>query len=149
MISYIGSRQNRAPWWTDEDWQRAQHTNNEVLPHYHKAEVEADEYLTAMARKRRGSGDQKFQSIILRPGALTDSPPTGKVTLGKTRSFGRIPRADVAAVASTLLDQNDTRGWYDLLQGQEPISVAIERVVNLGLDCFEGEDIDRIYNKAH
>ncbi|KAL9106800.1 MAG: hypothetical protein Q9227_008222 [Pyrenula ochraceoflavens] len=147
MVSYVGSRRSRAPWWTDEDWTRAQHVNNDVLPHYYKAKVEADEYLTAMARRRRENGDHRFQSIVLRPGSLTDTPATGKVNMGKTPSSGSISRADVAAVAAALLERDDTRGWFDLLGGEEPIPSAIEKVVESGIDCLEGEDVDRIYGK--
>jgi hypothetical protein len=60
MVSYIASRKNRPPWWSDEDWQAAQRVNTEVLPHYFKAKVEADEHLAALAKKRRDSGDIKF-----------------------------------------------------------------------------------------
>jgi hypothetical protein len=58
------------------------------LPAYHKAKVEADEHLEALAKKRADSGDNEFQAINLRPGTLTDAPATGKVMLGKTPSRG-------------------------------------------------------------
>lgn len=148
MVSYVGSRRNRAPWWTDEDWEQSLHVNNNVLPHYFKAKVEADEYLTALAKQRHDRGDKKFQSIVLRPGSLSDSPASGKVHLGKTKSRGSIPRADVAAVAAALLERDDTRGWLDLLEGETPVSTAVENVVKSGIDCVEGEDLERIYAKT-
>lgn len=148
MVSYIGSRRNRPPWWSDEDWGHSQHTNHTVLPHYFKAKVEADEYLTALAKQRHDRGDEKFQSIILRPGRLTDDPPSGKIDLGKIRSSGSVTRADVAAVTAALLERDDTQGWLDLLGGETPIAAAIDDVVRSGIDCIEGEDLGRIYDKA-
>lgn len=148
MVSYIGSRKSRAPWWSDEDWNAAQHVNNEVLPHYFKAKVEADEHLAALAKKRRDSGDSKFQAINLRPGSLTDSKATGKVNLGKTAARGTIPRADVAAVAAALLERNDTSGWYDLLEGSDDIEEAVDHLVKAKHDGIEGEDLQRIYSRT-
>ncbi len=148
MVSYIGSRKGRAPWWSDEDWKSAQHVNNEVLPHYFKAKVEADEHLAALAKKRKENDDVKFQAINLRPGSLTDSQATGKVKLGQTASRGGVPRADVAAVAAALLERNDTDGWYDLLEGPDDIESAIEELVKNKHDGMEGEDLQRIYSRA-
>lgn len=88
MVSYIASRKNYPPWWTDEDKKAADHVNQDVLPHYFQAKVEADEHLEALAKKRLDSGDKAFQAINLRPGTLTDKPGTGKVLLGKTPSRG-------------------------------------------------------------
>lgn len=122
--------------------------NAEVLPHYFKAKVEADEHLAAVAKKRRDNGDNKFQAINLRPGTLTDSPPTRKVKLGKTPSRGSVPRADVAAVAAALLDRSDTNGWYDLLEGPDEIDVAIDQLVKEKHDGIAGEDLQRIYSRA-
>lgn len=148
MVSYIGSRRTRAPWWSDQDWEKSQHVNNTVLPHYFKAKVDADEYLTALTKQRHDQGDRKFQSIILRPGTLTDAPPTGTIHLGKTKSSGSVSRADVAAVAAALLERDDTQGWLDLLAGELSVASAIDSVVNSRIDCIEGEDLDRIYNKV-
>ena len=148
MVSYIASRRNKAPWWSDEDWKAAQHVNAEVLPHYFKAKVEADEHLAALAKRRRDNGDTNFQAIDLRPGTLTDSEPTGKVKLGQTSSRGSIPRADVAAVAAALLERSDTNGWYDVLEGPDEIAAAIEQVVRDKHDGIAGEDLQRIYSRV-
>lgn len=144
MVSYIASRKSRAPWWNEEDWKVAQHVNENVLPSYAKAKIEADEHLAAMTKKRM-DGDQSFQAINLRPGTLTDEPGTGKVKLGKTSSRGKVARADVAAVAVALLDRDDTRGWYDLLQGDDDITSAIDELVQSGHNGQEGEDMEMIY----
>lgn len=140
MVSYIGSRRSRPSWWNDDEWAAAQHVNNNVLPHYFEAKVAADEYQTSLAKKRRDDGDDKFQSIILRPGSLIDDQATGKVKLGHTTSRGKITRADVAAVTVALLERDDTRGWFDLLQGEQGISEAVDHIVKEGIDCVEGED---------
>ncbi|EXJ91479.1 hypothetical protein A1O3_00027 [Capronia epimyces CBS 606.96] len=148
MVSYIASRRGYPPWWTEEDRKSADHVNHKVLPHYFQAKVEADEHLEALAQKRRDGGDKVFQAINLRPGSLTDTPGTGRVTLGKTSARGNVPRADVAAVAAALLSRNDTRGWFDLLEGEVPIDEAIDQLVQNGHDGLEGEDLQRIHARA-
>ena len=145
MVSYIASRRNRAPWWTDEDWEAAQNVNNKVLPAYFAAKVEADEHLLAASKKRMDGGDSTFQMINLRPGTLSDDPSTGKVKMGATPSRGKIGREDVAKVAVALMDRDDTRGYFDLLQGEDDVGLAIDKVVKEGHDGSEGEDMERIY----
>ena len=143
LISYIGSRRSRAPWWSDEDWATCQKGNTKFLPHYHKAKVEADECLTALATKRGND----FQAIVLRPGTLTDEQATGKVLLGKTPVGGRVSRADVADVAVRMLATDGIRGWFDLLNGDEPVEAAVTRVVKEGFNGVEGEDIGAMMEK--
>ncbi len=145
MVSYIASRKGYPPWWSEEDKKAADHVNNEVLHNYYLAKVEADEHLEALAKKRWDSGDETFQAINLRPGTLTDTPGTGKVKLGKTSSRGSVPREDVAAVAAALLSRNDTRGWFDLLEGDQNIDDAVDEVVRSGHNGLEGEDLARIH----
>lgn len=145
MVSYISSRRNPAPWWSDADKAYAHKTNTESLPHYFKAKVAADEHLVALAHERAQKGDTTFQAINLRPGLLSDDPATGKVWLGKTSTQGKISRAEVAAVAAALLARDDTRGYYDLLEGDTPIEEAIEDLVKTGHDGLQGEDLERIY----
>lgn len=150
LVSHNGSRRNKPAWMTDADWASIQKVWAEVLPDYCRAKLEADEFMAAMAKKRgdqdreRGAGT-KFQSISLRPGPLSDEPASGKVLLGKTGMKGTVSREDVAAVADQLLARDDTRGWYDLLSGDEPIDKAVERVVKDKVDAIEGEDLEKIY----
>jgi hypothetical protein len=144
LISYIGSRRHRAPWWSDADWAACQKVNTEVLPDYYAAKVEADECLTALAKKREGD----FQAVVLRPGSLTDEKPTGKVTLGRTKARGSVTRADVADVAVRLLEREGVSGWLDLLQGEEAVEKAVERVVREGVDCVEGEDVEGMVKRC-
>ncbi|KAJ9644287.1 uncharacterized protein PV06_05264 [Exophiala oligosperma] len=148
MVSYIASRKGYPPWWSEEDKKAADHVNNDVLHNYYLAKVEADEHLEALAKKRLDNGDKAFQAINLRPGTLSDSPGTGKVKMGQTPSRGSVPREDVAAVAAALLSRDDTRGWFDLLEGNDPINEAIESLVKSGLNGMEGEDLARIHGRA-
>jgi len=109
-----------------------------VLPDYFAAKVEADECLTALAKKREGD----FQAIVFRPGSLTDGEPTGKVTLGRTKARGNVTRGDVADVAVRLLEREGVSAWLDLLEGEEKVDGAVERVVGEGVNCVEGEDVE-------
>jgi len=148
MVSYIASRRGSPPWWTDADKKEAEHVNTTVLANYFKAKVEADEYLEALTQKRLDSGDTSFQTINLRPGTLTDSPGTGKVSLGKTTARGSVTRENVALVADALLARDDTRGWFDLLDGDDDIEDAIDKLVKSGHNGLEGEDMERIHALA-
>jgi nucleoside-diphosphate-sugar epimerase len=147
MVSYIASRRGRPAWWTDEDQASAEHVNTKVLPTYFAAKVEADEHLAALSKKRNDS-DKAFQGINLRPGTLTDKPSTGKVSLGKTSARGEVSRETVAKVAAALVERDDVRGWWDLLDGDEDIAAAVDRLANEGWDGIEGEDLGRIYGRA-
>jgi uncharacterized protein YbjT (DUF2867 family) len=63
---------------------------------------------------------------ILRPGRLTDDPPTGRVRLEESVPRGALPRADVAAVIATLLDTPGTAGrTLELVGGDTPIEEAV------------------------
>jgi len=106
------------------------------MPTYYKAKLAADEALTVL-------GEEKgFQYIILRPGGLTDDKETGKVSLGKTNAKGSVTRGDVAEVAARLLEAEGARGWFDLLNGDENVGEAVERVVKDGVNSIEGEDLE-------
>jgi len=139
MVSYLASRRSKPAWWSDAAWSSAVHTNEEVLPHYYRAKLAADLVLAAAA-KARGAG---FAAINLRPGTLADKPSSGKVELGKTKgSEGNVSRESVALVADSLLASEGVRtAWLDLLDGEEEIKTAVERVVRDGVDAMEGEEI--------
>jgi hypothetical protein len=113
--------------------------NSEVMPHYFKAKLAADEVLTVLGSERRAKDG--FQYISLRPGGLTDEKETGKVSLGKTSARGFVTRADVAEVAAQLLEVEGANGWVDLLGGDEDVGKAAQRVVKERVDSIEGEDI--------
>ena len=88
-----------------------------------------------------------MQPLCCGPGFLTDNEATGRVTLGRTAAKGQVTRADVVAVAAGLLGNEKAYGWYDLLEGDEEISTAVERVVRDKVDCVEGEDVDAMVSK--
>ncbi|MGB9013690.1 MAG: NAD(P)H-binding protein [Aeromicrobium sp.] len=67
---------------------------------------------------------------IIRPGALTDDPGTGRVEIGPSVDRGEVPRADVAAVLAAVLDDPRTIGqqWI-LVGGSSSIDDAINALV--------------------
>jgi uncharacterized protein YbjT (DUF2867 family) len=90
----------------------------EQIRPYYQAKGLADEALIA-------SG---LDFTIVRPGRLTDDPPTGKVDVAvELGRRGQIPRADVAAVLLACLINDDTVGrTFELLQGDTPIGQALQ-----------------------
>ncbi|KAA1397197.1 SDR family oxidoreductase [Aeromicrobium ginsengisoli] len=74
--------------------------------------------------------DSDLDWTIIRPGGLTDDPPTGLVELAETVERGQVPRADVAAVIVAALDEPATinRQW-ELVSGEHPIDDAIAGAV--------------------
>jgi uncharacterized protein YbjT (DUF2867 family) len=94
---------------------RADPDSDDVFQVYLRAKKAADEDL--MARDLRWT--------VVRPGRLTDDPPTGRVQVG-TLTRGAVPRADVAAVIAEVLRTDGTVGTaFDLLAGQEEIEAAL------------------------
>lgn len=143
MISYLGSRKNQPSWMPDDQWAGVVKTNTEILPTYAKAKMEADEYMTALAAVQKRGSKRPFQAINLRPGILTDEPATRKVELGITpKGRGSVTREDVAIVADSLLARADTEGWIDLVNGEEGVEQAVERVVREKIDAVVGEDVE-------
>ena len=143
LISHLGSRRNKPAWFSDEQWRFIEKFNKDVLPVYYGAKLDADEYLTALTALKSKKDGSPFQTILLRPGMLSDEPALGKVQLGKTKGAkGSVSREDVAKVADALLERDDTRGWFDLLGGDEEIEHAVKRVVSENVDAVDGEDVE-------
>jgi hypothetical protein len=143
MISYLGSRKNQPKWMPDDQWAGIVKMNTEILPTYAKAKQEADEYLTALAAVQKRDAKRAFQAINLRPGLLKDDPATRKVELGITpQGRGTVTREDVAIVADLLLARADTEGWIDLVNGEEGVEGAVERVAREKVDAVVGEDVE-------
>jgi hypothetical protein len=40
--------------------------------------------------------------------------------------------------------ETDAKGWFDLLEGDEPVEAAVERVVRERVDCIEGESLEEM-----
>ena len=66
-----------------------------------------------------------LDTVILRPGRLTDDPGTGRVTLAHGVDYGEVPRDDVAAVILALLDAGRTDEVVELVGGETPIADAV------------------------
>ena len=67
---------------------------------------------------------------IIRPGRLTDGPPTGLVALGPDVEPRQVPRADVAAVLAAVIDTGGGIGaQWDLVSGETPIDEAVRQSV--------------------
>ena len=133
VISYIGSRRAKAPWWSEEDWVATQEVNNGALKNYYPAKLAADECLASLYPK----GKTGQVGISLRPGSLLDEGGA-KVTLGKTGARGKVSRETVARVIAELL-ANDGVGscWLDLVEGEEEVESAVAGCVKEGVDCSE------------
>ena len=88
----------------------------EQMVPYLKAKAGADEAL-------RESG---LRYTVVRPGRLTDDPPTGGVRIGERLDRGEVTRADVAAVLAACLDTPATENTtFDLLGGDTPVEEAL------------------------
>ncbi|KAI0410041.1 NAD dependent epimerase/dehydratase [Xylaria palmicola] len=136
MISFITSRREKAPWWTEEMWREEKEVRLRQLARYYEAKVAADQVLYEESRKR----PRDFAAVCLRPGLLT-MEPAGGVALGRTPvSNGTSSRASVARLIALLLDNPDVKScWLDMLDGDEDPETAVKRCVDEGVDCIEGE----------
>ncbi|MCU1438295.1 MAG: NAD-dependent epimerase/dehydratase family protein [Naasia sp.] len=76
----------------------------------------------------RGSG---LDWTILRPGALTTAPGTGRIRIGDTVPRGAIPRDDVAALVVAVLDEPRSIGrQWEAVGGDAPIGEAVLAAVS-------------------
>ena len=92
---------------------------DDVFRTYQQAKSEADAAL-------RDSG---LAYTIIRPGRLTNDPPTGRIAAAYDLPSGAIPRADVAAVIAEVLETPETVGkQFDLTSGEEMIVDAVRGV---------------------
>jgi nucleoside-diphosphate-sugar epimerase len=66
-----------------------------------------------------------LDTVVLRPGRLTDDPGTGRITLGHGLETGDVPRDDVAAVLVELLDQGKTDDVVEVVGGPTPVPEAV------------------------
>jgi len=93
---------------------------SDVFQVYQKAKAEADEAL-------RKSG---LDYTIIKPGRLTDENGTGKVSLAPKLDPGEIPREDVAAVLTNVLETPSLSGkTLDLISGNSTVEEAINKVL--------------------
>jgi nucleoside-diphosphate-sugar epimerase len=84
------------------------------------------EYLRAKADADRALEASGLDYTIVRPGSLTDDPPSGEVTIGTGLDGGQIPRADVVAVLAAALPAHNTIGKaFELVSGETPVEEAV------------------------
>jgi len=84
------------------------------------------EYLRAKAKADRELEASGLDYTIVRPGMLTDEPPTGGVRIGNELPRGGIPRADVVAVLATVLPAHNTiGGTFEVVSGETPVEEAV------------------------
>jgi uncharacterized protein YbjT (DUF2867 family) len=84
------------------------------------------EYLRAKADADRALEASGLDYTIVRPGGLTDDPPTGEVTVGTGLDRGQISRADVVAVLAAALPAHNTIGKaFELVSGETPVEEAV------------------------
>ena len=83
-------------------------------------------YLRAKARADRDLAESDLGWTIVRPGRLTDDPPTGRVAVARHVDRGAVPRADVAAVLAAALDDDGTVGRvFEVVSGDTPVEEAL------------------------
>lgn len=88
-------------------------------------------YLRAKAAADHDLADSDLAWTIIRPGRLTDEPPTGRVEAGRHVPGGEVPRADVAAVLAAVLGDDDTAGRViEVVGGERPIEAALSALGN-------------------
>ena len=85
-------------------------------------------YLRAKGRADRDLQLSGVPYSILRPGALTDDPGTGRVNLAETAEGDSVPREDVAAVIAEILAQDaPLSATLELYEGETPIPEAVRQ----------------------
>jgi len=86
-------------------------------------------YLRAKAKADAHLKDSGLDWTVVRPGRLTDDPPTGRVRLARRVPRGEVTRADVAAVLLACLRNPGTIGKVlELVGGDTPIEEAVAAV---------------------
>ena len=87
-------------------------------------------YLTAKTAAEDDLRARDLDWTILRPGRLTDAPPTGRIRLAPPPvPRDTVSRADVAAVIAALLDNPSTRRQtLELVGGDSPVAAAVHSI---------------------
>lgn len=88
-----------------------------------------EEYLRAKAAADRALQASGLRWTVVRPGRLTDDPPTGRVTAAQRLERGDIPRADVAAVVvGTIASPGCAGVAFDLVSGPVRVEEAVAKI---------------------
>jgi uncharacterized protein YbjT (DUF2867 family) len=89
---------------------------SDAMRPYYEAKAEADKRLE----------ESGLDFSVVRPGALTDDPGTGLVSVGTDIERGAIPRDDVASVLLAVLEFPTTIGkTFELVSGETPVEEAV------------------------
>jgi uncharacterized protein YbjT (DUF2867 family) len=89
-------------------------------------------YLRAKAKAEQYIAASGLQYTIIRPGQLTDDPPTGRVTVARHVERGTIPRADVAAMVLEVLGDDSTIGrTFEVVSGAARIADAVPGLADM------------------
>ena len=87
--------------------------------------------------KAKGEADARLQAseltyTVVRPGRLTDEPPTGKVKVAERfEGWGDVTRADVAKALVFTLDLPSTYGkTFEMFGGEMPIQEALNTLMD-------------------
>ena len=93
------------------------------------ADPDSDDVFQVYLRAKQAADDdlraRDLDWTVVRPGRLTDDPPTGRVQVGSL-SRGEVTRADVAAVLAEVLVTEGTVGsTFDLLDGNQTVQAAL------------------------
>lgn len=90
-------------------------------------------YLRAKSEADAAVRETDLDFTIVRPGGLTDTPPTGLVMARPRLPRGSVSRADVAAtVCAALVTGAASRVQFELTEGDEPIAEALAALVSTG-----------------
>lgn len=83
-------------------------------------------YLRAKSEADAAVRERDLDWTIVRPGGLTDNPPTGLVHVGDTVDRGSIPRADVAAIVARTIENDLAIGLqFEVVSGSVLIAEAL------------------------
>ena len=93
----------------------------------HEGEETFDVYLRAKGKADQAVRESGLDYAIVKPGMLTDDPPTGRVEAGETVKRGSIPRADVAAVIAVLLHDGARERTIEVVGGDTPVERILDR----------------------
>ncbi|GAB3056641.1 NAD(P)H-binding protein [Stenotrophomonas tumulicola] len=100
-----------------------------AFPEAGRAQHLSDTFETYMAVKKQADvhlATSGLDWVILRPGTLTDSAGTGRITAGPAIAYGDIPREDVAATLVALVERPQvSRQIIEVTAGHTDIREAL------------------------
>jgi uncharacterized protein YbjT (DUF2867 family) len=92
-----------------------------------------DDFAVYLRAKGRADRDLELSGVpytIVRPGALTDEPGTGRVALADSVEGDAVTREDVAQVLAELLNVGPLNMTLELRQGDVPVAEAVRRLAD-------------------